>query len=151
MRNAQDETIGLEEMGEDALEHVAEYFRVLSVPLRLRILNALREGERSVGDLAERLGRSQANVSRHLAILTKVASWCARREAPASITASPTLAPSRYASWSAARSAGGLPERSRCGRCSRRRKRRVRAISPSSTASYKSWRHPTDRPRPSGW
>jgi len=71
MRNAQGETIGLEEMSEHALAHVAEYFRALSVPLRLRILDALREGERSVGDLAERLGRSQANVSQHLAILTK--------------------------------------------------------------------------------
>lgn len=71
MRNAQGETVGLEEMDEHALEHVAAYFRVLSVPLRLRILNALREGARNVGDLAERLGRSQANVSQHLAILTK--------------------------------------------------------------------------------
>jgi DNA-binding transcriptional ArsR family regulator len=71
MKNAQGKTVGLDAMGEHALEHVAEYFRALSVPLRLRILDALREGERSVGDLAERLGRSQANVSQHLAILTK--------------------------------------------------------------------------------
>lgn len=71
MREALGETGAREAMSEHALAHVAEYFRALSVPLRLRILDALREGERSVGDLAERLGRSQANVSQHLAILAK--------------------------------------------------------------------------------
>ncbi|MBL8445954.1 MAG: winged helix-turn-helix transcriptional regulator [Zoogloeaceae bacterium] len=52
-----------------ALAQVAQYFRALSVPMRLRILDALRQGERCVGDLAAQVGRSQANVSQHLAIL----------------------------------------------------------------------------------
>lgn len=50
-----------------ALEHVAQYFRTLSEPTRLRILNVLGNGEMSVGDIAERVESSVANVSRHLA------------------------------------------------------------------------------------
>ena len=55
-----------------ALAHVADYFRALSEPLRLKLLNALREGPRNVGDLTELLGCSQANVSKHLALLAKI-------------------------------------------------------------------------------
>jgi DNA-binding transcriptional ArsR family regulator len=54
-----------------ALEHVADYFRALGVPLRLKLLNALRERECSVGELTEMLGCSQANVSKHLAVLNR--------------------------------------------------------------------------------
>lgn len=41
----------------------------LADPKRLLILNALRDGERSVSDLVEELSLPQANVSQHLAIL----------------------------------------------------------------------------------
>ncbi len=41
----------------------------LADPKRLLIINELRDGPRSVGDLAEALGVSQPNVSRHLAVL----------------------------------------------------------------------------------
>lgn len=50
-----------------ALEQVAHYFRVLSEPTRLRILNVLGTGELSVGEIAEQVDSSVANVSRHLA------------------------------------------------------------------------------------
>ncbi|MBK7614106.1 MAG: winged helix-turn-helix transcriptional regulator [Vitreoscilla sp.] len=53
----------------EALAQVAAYFQVLSEPTRLQILNLLREGERSVGELAQLCGSSSANVSRHLAML----------------------------------------------------------------------------------
>ena len=59
-----------------ALEHVADYFRALGVPLRLKMLNALREQERSVGELTELLGCSQANVSKHLAVLNQCGLVC---------------------------------------------------------------------------
>lgn len=49
-----------------ALEHVARYFRTLSEPTRLRILNVLGTGEMSVGDIATQVDSSIANVSRHL-------------------------------------------------------------------------------------
>ncbi len=54
-----------------ALEHVAQYFRTLSEPTRLRILNVLGTGEMSVGDIAERVDSSVANVSRHLAQMAR--------------------------------------------------------------------------------
>jgi len=54
-----------------ALGHVAEYFRALSEPTRLRILNSLREKARNVGALTKLLDCSQANVSRHLATLVR--------------------------------------------------------------------------------
>lgn len=62
-------------------EFLAKYFRVLADPARLRILEALTaEDELSVGELVNRLGLAQPNVSNHLACLR----WCgfveARRE-----------------------------------------------------------------------
>jgi ArsR family transcriptional regulator, cadmium/lead-responsive transcriptional repressor len=51
---------------------LAKYFRVLGDPTRLRILELVRDGERSVGEIAERLGEAQPKVSNHLACLR----WC---------------------------------------------------------------------------
>jgi ArsR family transcriptional regulator, cadmium/lead-responsive transcriptional repressor len=51
---------------------VAKYFRGLGDPTRLRILEALAEDERSVGELVELLGAPQPKVSSHLACLR----WC---------------------------------------------------------------------------
>jgi DNA-binding transcriptional ArsR family regulator len=47
----------------------AEVCRVLTDPKRLMLLDVLREGEHSVGDLANELGCNLANVSQHLAVL----------------------------------------------------------------------------------
>jgi DNA-binding transcriptional ArsR family regulator len=47
----------------------APAFEVLAEPTRRRILDLLRDDERSVGDLVERLPLSQPGVSRHLKIL----------------------------------------------------------------------------------
>ena len=52
---------------------VSKYFRVLSDPTRVRVLELLDErGELSVGELVERLGESQPKISNHLACLR----WC---------------------------------------------------------------------------
>jgi DNA-binding transcriptional ArsR family regulator len=61
----------LKALDDRALGHVAEYFRALSEPLRLKIINALREGARNVGELTDLLDCSQANVSKHLATLMR--------------------------------------------------------------------------------
>ena len=53
----------------EALDQVAAYFRALSEPTRLRLLNLLRDGEHNVGELAEACGYTSANVSRHLSAL----------------------------------------------------------------------------------
>jgi DNA-binding transcriptional ArsR family regulator len=56
----------------DALvERIAERFRVIGEPVRIRLLEQLLEGEVSVGDLSAALGASQQNVSKHLGILLR--------------------------------------------------------------------------------
>lgn len=47
----------------------ARFFRGFSDPSRLRILEALRPGELSVGAIVEQTGLSQSNVSNHLSCL----------------------------------------------------------------------------------
>ena len=54
----------------EAAELIARRFRALSDPTRLRILDYLRNhDEASVGEIAEALGASQQNVSKHLSAL----------------------------------------------------------------------------------
>jgi DNA-binding transcriptional ArsR family regulator len=48
---------------------MATTFDVLAEPSRRDILDLLRDGERSVGDLVERLSLSQPGVSKHLRVL----------------------------------------------------------------------------------
>lgn len=59
----------MQDLPKEALEKVAAYFQALSEPTRLTLLNQLRSGERSVGELAQLTGFTIANVSRHLALL----------------------------------------------------------------------------------
>ncbi len=56
-------------MNDKTLEMVAERFRVLGDALRLRLLTALGDRERSVTDLVAETGASQSNVSKHLGVL----------------------------------------------------------------------------------
>ena len=53
------------------VERVAERFRVLGEPMRIRLLEAMREGEKSVKELQEATGASQQNVSQHLGVLLR--------------------------------------------------------------------------------
>ena len=56
---------------ERLVEMIAERFRVLGEPMRIRLLDALREGEASVQDLQTATGASQQNVSKHLGVLAR--------------------------------------------------------------------------------
>jgi DNA-binding transcriptional ArsR family regulator len=56
------------------LEAIAE-------PTRLRILDAVRDGERSVSDLVDEVGMSQPGVSRHLKVLRDAGLVDVRRDA----------------------------------------------------------------------
>lgn len=47
----------------------AEFFKALAHPVRIRILDCLRIGEKSVNELSEALQIEQANVSQQLAVL----------------------------------------------------------------------------------
>lgn len=48
---------------------IADRFKLLAEPARLMILDAMRNGEKTVGELVERTGLAQANVSKHLRLL----------------------------------------------------------------------------------
>lgn len=61
-------------------EFKAGLFRALAHEVRVRVLEELRAGERSVGELQERLGVSGPNVSQHLAILRGQGVVRSRRE-----------------------------------------------------------------------
>jgi DNA-binding transcriptional ArsR family regulator len=60
-------------------ELIARRFRALGDPLRVRMLDLLRDEELSVTALADRLGAGQQNVSKHLAVLVD-AGMLARRK-----------------------------------------------------------------------
>ena len=62
------------------LERVAERFKVLGEPARLRLVHCLMEGEKSVGTLVEESGLNQANTSRHLQGLVQAGLLARRKE-----------------------------------------------------------------------
>jgi len=51
------------------VELIAQRFRVIGEPMRIKVLDRLREGSATVGELTEALGVSQQNVSKHLGVL----------------------------------------------------------------------------------
>lgn len=67
-------------MNESTLEMMAERFRILGDPSRLRILQALGTGELTVADLTERCAATQANVSKHLGVLLRGGLLTRRKE-----------------------------------------------------------------------
>ena len=56
-------------LNSEALEMIAERFRILAEPIRLRILNLLLEDDLTVSQLTLKVGSSQPNVSKHLKLL----------------------------------------------------------------------------------
>ena len=56
-------------LSEPLVELIAQRFRVLGEPMRIRLLDALRDGPLTVGALQEATGGSQQNVSKHLGVL----------------------------------------------------------------------------------
>jgi DNA-binding transcriptional ArsR family regulator len=57
------------ELSDAALQMIADRFKVLAEPMRLKILHTLWDGERTVGEIIAATGALQANVSKHLGIL----------------------------------------------------------------------------------
>jgi DNA-binding transcriptional ArsR family regulator len=60
---------------------MASTFELVADPTRRTILDLLREGERSVGELVERVGLSQPGVSKHLRALREAGLVGVRRDA----------------------------------------------------------------------
>ena len=54
---------------DDLVELIARRFRAVGEPMRIRLLDRLRDGEATVGELSEALGASQQNISKHLTVL----------------------------------------------------------------------------------
>ena len=54
----------------EELQRIAGRFKVLGEPMRLRILQAVCKEPRSVSEIVLAVGSTQANVSKHLALLT---------------------------------------------------------------------------------
>jgi DNA-binding transcriptional ArsR family regulator len=62
------------------IRELADVFRVLSDPTRLRILSMLAKGERNVGDLCGEIRLPQPTVSHHLGILRLHSVIASRRD-----------------------------------------------------------------------
>lgn len=56
-------------LNDQAIEIVARRFAVLAEPMRLRLIQALFDGEKNVTELTALTGGTQANISRHLQTL----------------------------------------------------------------------------------
>lgn len=54
----------------EELQQIATRFKMLGEPMRLRILQAVCREPRTVNDIVTTIGSTQANVSKHLALLT---------------------------------------------------------------------------------
>jgi DNA-binding transcriptional ArsR family regulator len=63
--------MALEQPDLNTLASVAEYFKVLSEASRLQILHCLRSGPKNVMEIGAVTGLGQANLSKHLKLLTQ--------------------------------------------------------------------------------
>jgi DNA-binding transcriptional ArsR family regulator len=61
-------------------ELAAELFSVLATPMRLRVLSALCEREKSVNELLAEIDTTQPNLSQHLAVLFRTGVLAKRKE-----------------------------------------------------------------------
>ncbi len=70
------------ELSENKLELVAGCFQALSDPTRLKLLRALKSGEKTVQDLVALFQWTQPNISRHLAILARAGMVTKEKQGP---------------------------------------------------------------------
>ena len=59
----------LHPLPEPLVELIAQRFRVIGEPMRIKLLDRLRDGSATVGELTAALDVSQQNVSKHLGVL----------------------------------------------------------------------------------
>jgi ArsR family transcriptional regulator len=68
------------ELSDAALQMIADRFKVLAEPMRLKILHSLWDGELTVSEIIAATGGLQANVSKHLGILQQAGLVKRRKE-----------------------------------------------------------------------
>ncbi len=67
-------------VSQEHMPQLAQYFSVLGEPMRLRLLDLLRDGEKCVQDLVAASETSQANVSKHLKVMLQAGILTRRRQ-----------------------------------------------------------------------
>jgi DNA-binding transcriptional ArsR family regulator len=65
---------------DDLVELIADRFRALSEPTRIKLLDRLRDGEATVLELTALTGTTQQNVSKHLGVLQQAGIVARRKE-----------------------------------------------------------------------
>jgi DNA-binding transcriptional ArsR family regulator len=65
---------------DEVFELAAEVFRVMSAPMRLKIISCLCNGEKNVSQLLEEIDTTQPNMSQHLNTLFQAGVLGKRRE-----------------------------------------------------------------------
>ena len=78
-RNAAPPTDAFSE-SDEVFESAAEVFRVMSAPMRLKIISSLCNGEKNVGQLLSEIDTTQPNMSQHLNTLYKAGVLGKRRD-----------------------------------------------------------------------
>lgn len=69
-----------EELNDEALNMIASRFRLLSDPMRLKLLHTLGDKEMNVSDLVAATNGGQANVSKHLGVMLDAGIVSRRKE-----------------------------------------------------------------------
>ncbi len=77
---AQHKEVSKQEGLDEMFDLAAETFRVMSAPMRLKIINSLCTEEKNVGQLLEEIDTTQPNMSQHLNTLFKAKILGRRRE-----------------------------------------------------------------------
>ena len=73
-------TPGLHPLPDELVELIAERFRALAEPTRIKLLDRLREGEATVQELTALVGTTEQNVSKHLGLLHRSGIVVRRKE-----------------------------------------------------------------------
>ena len=76
-KSSQDQSIAV---SDEQIEKAAEVFRVMSAPMRLRIISCLCSGEKNVGELLHEIDTTQPNMSQHLNTLYQAGVLDKRRD-----------------------------------------------------------------------
>mgnify|MGYP000494638024 FL=1 len=76
-QSLQDQSIAV---SDEQIEKAAEVFRVMSAPMRLRIISCLCSGEKNVGELLHEINTTQPNMSQHLNTLYQAGVLDKRRD-----------------------------------------------------------------------
>ena len=73
-------TVTVHPLPDELVGLVAQRFRALADPTRVKLLDRLRDGEATVHELTELVGTTQQNVSKHLVLLERIGIVARRKQ-----------------------------------------------------------------------